>query len=124
MGEASTKKSDWAIPFLGRLCLIAWVCAILYEAFDFVKPVRQVCLLFGPWACVLALLNALGFLYLRRQGIFLIFLLISIPPTVHFGLILKNIVIEKKWIAPADPVHLTAPESIPTETLPEQTAAP
>jgi hypothetical protein len=100
MDDQPAKKRDWAIVFLGRLCLIGWVCAILYEAFDFLKPMRQICLFFGPWACVIALLNGLALLLIRRQGIFLVFVLIAIPPTIHFGFILRNIAIEKKLIDP------------------------
>lgn len=97
--DDSAPKRDWAIVFISRLCLIAWVSAILYEAFDFLPPVRQVCLFFGPWACVIALLNSLVFLLMRRQGLFFVFALIVIPPTIHFGNVLKNIAIQKKWIA-------------------------
>jgi hypothetical protein len=106
MGEVPPKKPDWAIPFLTRLCLIGWVCAILYEAFDFLRPVRQLCLLFGPWACIIALLNAVTLLLIRRRGIFLFFILVALPPAVHFGFILRNIAIEKKLIQS----HETAPE--------------
>ena len=102
MDDQPARKRDWAITFIGRLCLIGWVCAILYEAFDFLKPVRQVCLFFGPWACVIAILNSLAMLSIRRQGIFLVFFLMTIPPTVHFGLVLRNIAIEKKWIDSRD----------------------
>ena len=100
MDDQPTKKRDWAIVFLGRICLIGWVCAILYEAFDFLKPMRQFCLVFGPWACVIALLNGLALLLIRRQGIFLVFVLIIIPPTIHFGIVLRNIAINKKLIDP------------------------
>ena len=97
MADENAKKPDWAIAFLGRLCLIGWVCAILYESFDFFTPLRNACLLFGPWACVLALLNGISLLLMRRQGIFLFFVLLVIPPSIHFGFVLKNVAIEKKW---------------------------
>jgi hypothetical protein len=116
MSDEPAKKRDWAVPFLGRLCLIAWVCMILYEAFDFLKPIRQICLLFGPWACLIALFNALTLLFIRRQGIFFIFLLISIPPTIHFGLVLKNIAIEKKWLEPSA-VRENVPEELKQEEM-------
>src|SRR5437667_84144 len=99
MDDDSGKKRDWAVVFIGRLCLIAWVSAILYEAFDFLKPIRQLCLFFGPWACLIALMNSLAFLLMRRQGIFFVFALIVIPPSIHFGFVIKNIAVEKKWIA-------------------------
>ncbi|WP_010588172.1 hypothetical protein [Schlesneria paludicola] len=95
MADEPDRRRDWAVTFLGRLCLIGWTCAILYEAFDFLKPVRQICLLFGPWACVIALVNAIGLLLIRRRGIFLLFLLLIIPPTVHFGMVLRNIADQK-----------------------------
>ena len=44
MDEHPAGKRDWAITFVGRLCLIGWVTAILYETFDFLTPLRQVCL--------------------------------------------------------------------------------
>lgn len=102
MTDEPARKRDWAVVFLGRICLIAWVCAILYETLDFVKPVRQVCLFFGPWACVIALLNGLVLLISRRQGIFLVFMLIAIPPSIHFGYVLRNIAVEKNWIDSAE----------------------
>lgn len=98
MGDEPAKKPDWAIAFLSRLCLIGWVCAILYEAFDFLKPVRQLCLLFGPWACVIAVVNGLILFLIRRRALILVLVLIAIPPTIFFGIVLKNIAIEKKWI--------------------------
>lgn len=102
MDEQPSGRRDWAITFVGRLCLIGWVSAILYEAFDFLTPLRQICLFFGPWACIIALLNAVGLLLIRRQGIFLVFALIILPPTIHFGFVLRNIAVEKKWIDPRD----------------------
>jgi hypothetical protein len=96
MSDQPAKKSDWAVAFVGRLCLIGWICAILYESFDFFTPIRKVCLLFGPWALILALINSLAMLMIRRQSIFLVFIVLSIPPSIHFGLVLRNIVIEKK----------------------------
>ena len=98
MADEPDKKRDWAVTFLGRLCLIGWTCVILYEAFDFLKPVRQLCLLFGPWACLIALVNAIAFLLIRRQGIFLLFVLVIIPPTIHFGMIIRNIAVEKQLL--------------------------
>lgn len=108
MADESASKPDWAITFLGRLCLIGWTCAILFETFYFLRPVRQICLLVGPWACIIALLNALWFLYARKQGIFLIFVLVAALPAIHFGLILKNIAVENKWV---DPAALGSPAS-------------
>ena len=98
MDDQPDKKPDWAIPFLSRLCLIGWVCAILYEAFDFLKPVRQLCLVFGPWACAIAVLNGLFLFLIRRRALILVLVLIAVPPTLFFGMVLKNIAIEKKWI--------------------------
>jgi len=102
MSDDAPKRTDWAITFIGRLCLIGWICAIFYEAFDFFSPVRQFSLLFGPWACIIALINAFVLLMLRRQGIFLLFFLLTLPPTVHFGIVLKNIVVARKWFSPAE----------------------
>ena len=102
MSDEAARKSDWAIVLVGRLCLIGWVSAILYECFDFLKPIRQIFLTVGPWICLLALLHALAFLLIRRQGIFLVFLLISIPPSIHFGIVLKNIASEKKNVEPVE----------------------
>lgn len=99
MDDEPAKKRDWAILFLIRLCAIGWICVILYETVDRVPLVRQICIFLGPWACVIALLHALGLLLMRQQGIFFIFLLIIIPPTIDFGLILKNIAIQKNWFA-------------------------
>jgi len=110
MDDEPAKKRDWAITFVGRLCLIAWVSAILYESFDFLKPVRQICLYFGPWACIIALLNSLALLLIRRQGIFLVFVLITVPPTIHFGVVLRNIAVEKKWFQTHEPDSATETE--------------
>ena len=120
MSEERVAKRDWAVAFLGRLSLIAWICAILYETFDFLPIVRRACLLFGPWACVIALLNAVAFLFIRRQGVFVFFILVTLPPTIHFALVLKNIAIERQLIDPADsrsesPAAATEP---PTATNP------
>ena len=98
MVDEPAKKNDWVISFLGRLCLIGWVCAILYEAFDFLKPVRQLCLLFGPWACAITIVNGLFLFVSRRKPLILILVLLAIPPGCLFGIVLKNIAIEKKWI--------------------------
>lgn len=100
MSRERAVKRDWAVAFLGRLCLIAWVCAMLYEAFDFLPFVRRVCLLFGPWACVIALLNAFALLLIRRQGVFLVFLLLTAPPAIHFGLVLNNIAKDRGYFEP------------------------
>lgn len=102
MSDDASAKRDWAIVLVGRLCLMGWVCAILYECFDFLKPVRQIFLTVGPWICLVALLHALAFFLIRRQGIFLVFILIAVPPTIHFGIVLRNIAVEEKWIAPAE----------------------
>lgn len=102
MSDDSTNKSTWAITLVGRLCLIGWICAILYESFDFLPRVRQAFLTVGPWICLLALLHALAFLLIRRQGIFLVFVLIAIPPTIHFGMILRNIADESKTLIPVE----------------------
>jgi hypothetical protein len=96
MSDQPAKKSVWGVAFVGRLCLIGWICAILYESFVFFTPVRKICLLFGPWALILALINSLAMLMIRRQSIFLVFIVLSIPPSIHFGLVLRNIAIEKK----------------------------
>ncbi len=120
MADEPAKKRDWAVAFLGRICLIGWICAIFYEAFDFLKPVRQICLFFGPWACVIALLHSLALWTIRRQGIFLIFILIALPPTIHFGYVLRNIAVEKKWI---DPTEFGGPAvTAPKETEPKEEA--
>lgn len=95
MADKPDRRRDWAVTFLGRLCLIGWTCAILYETFDFLKPVRQLCLLFGPWACIIALVNAVGLLLIRRRAIFVLFLLLIIPPTFHFGMVIRNIADQK-----------------------------
>lgn len=116
MDDQPAQKRDWAIIFVSRLCLIGWVCAILYEAFDFLPLVRQVCLFFGPWACVIALLNSVVFLLARRQGIFFVFALIAIPPTIHFGYVLKNIAVEKKWIVKDESVQSTETDSKDTSS--------
>lgn len=117
MDEQPAGKRDWAITFVGRLCLIGWVAAILYEAFDFLTPMRQVCLFFGPWACIIALLNAVGLLLIRRQGIFLVFALIILPPTIHFGFVLRNIAVEKKWIDPREFGGRAKPDKSETEEV-------
>ena len=102
MADESPKKPDWAIVFLSRLCVIGWVCAIFYETLlydpmEFFKPFRQMFLLFGVWACAIALIHAVALVLIRRQGIFVFFLLITIPPSIHFGYIVRNIAIENKW---------------------------
>lgn len=121
MSEERRVKRDWAIAFLGRLCLIAWVCAILYEAFDFLPIVRRTCLLFGPWACVIALMNAVALLFIRRQAVFLFFILITLPPSIHFGLVLKNIAIERQLFESSNSTGEPAPAEVkdsPTEITP------
>ena len=120
MADEPEKKRDWAVPFLGRLCLIGWVCAILYETFDFLKPVRQLCLLFGPWACIIAIVNGLGLMLIRRQGIFLVFVLAALPPAIHFGIVIRNIAIEKHLIGPSQSRDADAgkPRELPVETVP------
>ena len=118
--EPAAKKPDWAIVFLGRLCVIGWVCAILYETFDFFKPIRQTCLLFGFWSSVLALLNGLALLFIRRQGIFFIFVLISILPTIHFGIVMRNIAVQKKLIDPVEFGGTTPIEAQDTKVKTEQ----
>jgi hypothetical protein len=100
MDDEPAKKRDWAITFLIRLCAIGWICVILYETVDRVPLIRQICIFLGPWACVIALLHSLGLLLIRQQGIFFIFFLIIVPPTVDFGLILTNIASQKHWFAP------------------------
>ncbi len=111
MSDESASKSDWAIVLTGRLCLMGWVCAILYECFDFFRPVRQLFFTVGPWICLIALLHAIVFLLVRRQGIFLVFVLIAVPPTIHFGIVLRNIAIENKLIDPAKPIDTASPSS-------------
>lgn len=98
MDDEGPKKRDWAVVFLFRLCLIGWMCSILYETLHRVPTLRPACLFVGAWACVIAVLNGIAFLLMRRQGIFLIFVLIMIPPTIHFGLIWRNVAIDKKWL--------------------------
>ena len=119
MSDQPAKKSDWAVAFVGRLCLIGWICAILYESFDFFTPVRKVCLLFGPWALILALINSLAMLMIRRQSIFLVFIVLSIPPSIHFGLVLRNIAIEKKLFE-SSKSEQPAPASEPAEVRSEE----
>lgn len=97
MDDEPDKKRDWAIVFLIRLCAIAWISMILFETVDRVPLVRQICIFLGPWACVIALLHALGLLLIRRQGIFFIFFLIVIPPSIDFGIVLTNIANQKNW---------------------------
>jgi hypothetical protein len=116
MDDDSSRKRDWAIIFVSRLCLISWVSAILYETFDFLPPVRQMCLFFGPWACVIALLNSLVFLLIRRQGVFFVFALITIPPSIEFGYVLKNIVVEKRWFATDKSVKSTETDAKETSS--------
>lgn len=99
MSDVTDRKPDWSIGFVGKLCLIGWICAVMYEAFDSIKPIRQAFLLFGFWACVIALLNSLVLLFIRRQGIFLIFVLVTSLPTIHLGLVVKNIVVQKMAVA-------------------------
>jgi hypothetical protein len=111
MDDDSAKKKDWAIIFLFRLCLIGWAGAILYETFAFAPIIRQLCLLFGPWACVIALVHSVSLLLIRRQGIFFIFALVIIPPTYHFGLVLRNIVEQKKLFVSDESVKRTDSES-------------
>lgn len=124
MADDSAGKPDWAIAFLGRLCLIGWLCAILFETFTYIQPLRQVFLLFGFWACVIALVHSLILLLIRRQGIFLIFVLISLPPTIHFALVIRNIVIQKEQ---SDPVESDSSQRIETDeraTAPESAVSP
>ena len=120
MTDEPVNKPDWSIAFLGRLCLIGWLCAVLYETFDFFKPIRQVFLLFGFWSCVIASLNALGLLVIRRQGIFLIFVLVAILPTIHFGFVMRNIAVQKKLIDPAEFGGSALVEPKEQETVPDQ----
>ena len=108
MPDEPDKKPDWSISFVGKLCLIGWICAVMYEAFDSIKPIRQAFLLFGFWACVIALLNSLVLLFKRRQGIFLIFALVAALPTIHLGLVVKNIVAQK-MATTSDESKATAP---------------
>ena len=127
MSDERAKKSDWAATFLGRLILIAWVSAILYEAFDFFPLMRRVCLFFGPWACILALLHGVSLLVIRKQGLFLVLLLLTLPPTFLYGMILKNIAAERQWIetstgAPENPAETTLPETAPNPAISHPTA--
>ncbi len=93
MSDKPEKSNAWAIALVGRLCLIGWISVILYECFDFVPWARQIFLAVGPWICLLAFLHALVYFFLRRQGIFLVFMLITLPPTIYFGIVLRNIAV-------------------------------
>ena len=110
--EKKGKSPAWAITLVGRLCLIGWISVILYECFDFLPGIRQLFLAVGPWICLLAFLHATVFLFLHRQGIFLVFMLIAFPPTVYFGVVLRNIAVDQKVSVP--------PKSSPGEQPPEE----
>ena len=124
MADEPAKRQDWAVPFLARLCVCAWVCAILYETFDFFKPIRMPCLLFGFWSSVLALVNGLFLLFIRRQGIFFVFVLISILPTIHFGFVARNIAVQRNIIDPTWFGGTVPIDSIEREVAPDQVDIP
>lgn len=96
MSDPKEKSQAWGTTLVGRLCLFGWISVILYECFDFVPSVRQVFLAVGPWICLLAFLHALVFLCLHRQGIFIVLMLVSLPPTIYFGIVLRNIAVEQQ----------------------------
>jgi|GEM_PF-3476590 hypothetical protein len=126
MSDEAVKKSDWAVPFIARLSVIGWVCSIFYETLNFLAPIRPVFLLVGFWASVMAFLYAIGLLFIRRNGIFFIFLLVALPPTIHFGLVVKNIAVQKEWIDPSifggtTKTELNPPEASPDANSPSET---
>jgi hypothetical protein len=81
--DSEKKKSDWAIPFLGRLCLIGWISSILFEVFRSSDVVRMVCVFFGPWSCAIVIIHGTILALMRRQVGLLMFVLLAIAPAIH-----------------------------------------
>ena len=119
MGDEREKGYSWQTVLVGRLCLIGWISVILYECFPFVPWMRQLFLAAGPWICLLAFFHALVYFFRYKQGIFLIFMLVATPPTIHFGMVLRNIAFDQGSNSTATPPRSEKPADS-SETKPER----
>lgn len=94
---APAPRKPWAASFAARLCLIAWVMAILTELLPPSK-FESFCILLGCQAAAMGLLTCLIVGLRFRSGVFLLLLLATVAPAAYFAIVVKQIAKLNGWL--------------------------
>ena len=89
-------KRGWVAPFASRLCVIAWVAAILTEVLP-PSGFETLCILVGSQASALGI-AACFIVWLRyRQAVLFLLLIATSGPGAYFVIVLRQIARLRGW---------------------------